>query len=59
MNWLKPQRKHYTKEIVFEISKKYKFKIDFKKEEPVAYRLCNKNKWFHEMFWLKSKRKRD
>jgi len=39
----------WTKEICLEISKKYNFRSDFKKQDEQAYNSCIKNKWLDEV----------
>ena len=45
----------WTKEAVFEESKKYTTKVEFKKSSSVAYRVAVKNEWIKEMTWIKGK----
>lgn len=46
---------YWTKERVFEESKKYSNRVDFQKGSPTAYSLSKKNKWLLEMPHIKMK----
>lgn len=48
--------KKWTKNKVFEESKKYSSRIEFKKKNSSAYNVALKNKWLDEMTWLISLR---
>ena len=48
----------WTKEKVFEESRKYTFISEFQKKSSVAYRVSVKNGWLDEMTWLKRQRKK-
>lgn len=52
MTWLKPDVK-WTKEAVFEESKKHKTRAEFKRGNGHAYRLSIKEGWIDKMEWLK------
>lgn len=53
MEWLKiVGNVKWTKDAVFEESKKYKTRGDFQKNSG-AYRAALRNKWIDEMTWLK------
>ena len=64
MEWLKKRnekgvehekRKWKTKEIIFEESKKYSSRTEFRKKAKRACEIASKNKWLDEMVWLNSK----
>lgn len=52
-------RGYWTKDRVFEESKKYKYRADFKKNNINAYNAAVRNHWLKEMTWLLYKRKRN
>lgn len=45
--------KKWTKETVFEESKKYSSRFEFKKNKSGAFRIAYMNGWLDEMTWLK------
>ena len=47
----------WTKEKVFEVSKKVKTRTEFFKKYNTAYGIALKEKWIDEMFWLVSPQK--
>ena len=56
MTWLKPKYKpsgYWTKEHVFEESKKYTSRSEFSKYKRNVYDIANKNGWLDEMTWFK------
>ena len=56
MIWLKSKRKpanYWTKEKVFEESRKYTNRKDFDTNAKTAFSIANKRKWLSEMIWLK------
>ncbi len=56
MVWLKRPTQHnfkWTKDLVFEESRKYVSRKDFKKYSVGAYNVAYKNNWLCEMEWLK------
>ena len=56
MNWLTLSTKpngYWTKERVFEESKKYSSREEFRKGCSSAHTVAQKKNWFHEMTWLK------
>lgn len=56
MNWLvhpAPKPIKWTKDAVFEESKKYTFFSDFNRGSISAYEVARKKGWFDEMIWLK------
>ena len=58
MNWLiypAPKPIKWTKEAVFEESKKYSSINDFNLKNASAYTVARKNGWLDEMIWLKRK----
>ena len=59
MTWLQtPLHKiKWTREKVFEESRKFHFKGEFCNGSPRAYEIANKNGWLEEMPWIKERRK--
>jgi len=47
----------WTKERVFEESKKYTSRSEFKKGNSRAYTLARKNNWLNEMIWFEPSQK--
>ena len=47
-------RKKWTKDAVFNESKKYSLRSDFKKNSSGAFRVAYENGWLTEMVWLKA-----
>lgn len=45
-------QKKWTKETVFEESKKYSSRSEFKKKKSGAFRIAYMNGWLDEMIWL-------
>ena len=61
MTWLKRPRNYnqkWTREKVFEVSKKFSTRGGFKKEYKSAYNVARINGWLDEMTWLTSIRKK-
>lgn len=61
MAWLKRPRNYnqkWTRETVFEVSKKFSTRGGFKKEYKSAYNVARINGWLDEMTWLTSIRKK-
>lgn len=61
MTWLKRPRNYnqkWTRETVFEVSKKFSTRGGFKKEYKSAYNVARINGWLDEMTWLTSIRKK-
>lgn len=61
MTWLKRPRNYnqkWTREMVFEVSKKFSTRGGFKKEYKSAYNVARINGWLDEMTWLTSIRKK-
>lgn len=61
MIWLKRPRNYnqkWTRETVFEVSKKFSTRGGFKKEYKSAYNVARINGWLDEMTWLTSIRKK-
>lgn len=54
MTWLKPIRRKWTKNTVFDESKKYTSITQFIKHEHRAYEKARNNGWLEKMPWLKS-----
>ena len=53
MPWLILTPIKWTKETVFEESRKYKSRSEFQKNSSTAYNMAVRNKWFEGMPWLK------
>ena len=61
MTWLVSQnapKGYWTKDRVFEESRKYKTRTDFEKGKQRAYQIARINKWLDEMIWLQPKHKK-
>lgn len=61
MTWLVSQyapKGYWTKDRVFEESRKYKTRTEFEKGKQRAYQIARTNKWLDEMVWLQPKRKK-
>lgn len=61
MTWLSRPKAHnfkWTKEMVFEESRKYSSRNEFNKKNVSAYQVANKNNWLCEMVWLKTLKKK-
>lgn len=57
--WLKVQSKsidYWTYERCVEVSKKYKLRTDFKKENPSAYKVAKKKNWIEDFVWLSDRK---
>ena len=52
---MKKPKNYWTKERVFEESKNYQTRIDFKKGNNWVYSIARKNCWLDEMTWLEKK----
>ena len=52
MPWLEIKRKSWTKEEVFEESKKYNSRSSFSEGSSGAYHIARREKWLDEMPWL-------
>ena len=59
MPWLTtpPRPIKWTREKVFEESRKYQYKGEFCNGSPQAYRVAQRNGWVEEMPWIREKRK--
>ena len=53
MPWMNLTPIKWTRETVFEESRKYKSRGEFQKNSPSAYSVAQQNKWLDEMTWLK------
>lgn len=49
---IKPMQKKWTRETVFEESKKYSSRTEFKRESSGAFRIAYQSGWLDEMVWL-------